>query len=81
MNNNTNVRTLTLLTRLKMCYEILTTTSGHKHPASEKQLSMFINGYHAGKYDAQINNCTIKCWQHGCKHNDIAAVNTLMGKK
>ena len=42
---------LTLINRLKLCLEILTVRSGHKHSAQEKQLSTFQRGYIAGRYD------------------------------
>jgi len=44
--------TLTFKNRLKLCYEILTKRSGHKHPADSKSLSIFIEGYKAGMRDA-----------------------------
>ena len=46
---------LTFINRLKLCYEILTAKSGHKHTANEKQLSTFLNGYNAGFEDGQAN--------------------------
>jgi hypothetical protein len=45
---------LTFLFRLKLCYEILTIKSGHKHSAQEKQLSTFRRGYASGMKDAMI---------------------------
>lgn len=45
---------LTLINRLKLCFEILTLRSGHRHSAQEKQLSTFIRGYEAGLYDAKL---------------------------
>ena len=45
---------LTFINRLKLCFEILTITSGHKHPALEKGLSTFMRGYDAGLKDGQI---------------------------
>ena len=45
---------LTFLFRLKLCYEILTIKSGHKHSAQEKQLSIFQRGYAAGMKDAML---------------------------
>ena len=45
---------LTLLNRLKLCYEILTVTSGHGHTAQEKLLSTFQRGYAAGRHDEQL---------------------------
>lgn len=46
---------LTFFKRLKLCFEILTIRSGHKHPAQEKQLSTFIKGYHAGVLDRDLD--------------------------
>lgn len=45
---------LTIINRLKLCWEILTVRSGHKHSAQEKQLSTFQRGYGAGMKDAQL---------------------------
>ncbi|HBA1511074.1 hypothetical protein I5420_08080 [Citrobacter koseri] len=45
---------LTLINRLKLCWEILTVKSGHAHTAQEKQLSTFQRGYRAGLKDAGI---------------------------
>jgi len=45
---------LTLINRLKICFEVLTIRSGHKHPASEKQLSTFLHGYSYGFDDGEI---------------------------
>lgn len=42
---------LTLWNRLKICFEVLTVRSGHKHVAQEKQLQTFQNGYAAGYAD------------------------------
>ena len=42
---------LTILYRLKLCFEILTIRSGHKHTANEKQLSTFQKGYRAGRME------------------------------
>lgn len=44
---------LTIINRLKICWEVLTIRSGHKHPAQVKQLSIFIQGYEAGRQDEQ----------------------------
>ena len=46
---------LTLLNRLKLCFEILIIKSGHQHTAYEKQLSVFKNGYLAGWKDTYLN--------------------------
>ena len=43
--------TLTIWNRLKICFEVLTSRSGHKHPSQEKQLSLFKRGYKAGLDD------------------------------
>jgi hypothetical protein len=42
---------LTFINRLRLCFEILTVRSKHKHPAQEKQLSTFLRGYKAGLHD------------------------------
>jgi hypothetical protein len=55
------LRVLTFKNRLKLCIEILTIRSGHRHPAHEKQLSIFIRGYNAGFYDGK----------HEQKHKNI----------
>lgn len=44
---------LTIKNRLKLCFEILTTTSGHGHPTDEKQISIFQRGYAAGLRDGK----------------------------
>lgn len=46
---------LTWWNRLKLCWEILTVTSGHKHTAQEKILSSFQRGYDAGRLDGQLH--------------------------
>ena len=51
---------LTLLNRLKLCLEILTTQSGHKHTAVEKQLSTFKHGYEDGFKDCSLEIQAIK---------------------
>ncbi len=43
---------LSIWTRLKLCWEIMTLRSGHKHPSQLKQLSTFQAGYKAGFIDA-----------------------------
>jgi len=45
---------LTLRARIKLCWEILTISSGHNHPAHEKQLSIFQRGYDAGLREGLI---------------------------
>lgn len=45
---------LTILNRLKICFEVLTTRSGHAHTAQEKQLSTFLRGYMAGLNDKRL---------------------------
>lgn len=45
---------LTVLKRFKICFEVLTVRSGHKHTALEKQLSVFKRGYDAGMKDAKL---------------------------
>ena len=49
---------LTLINRLKLCFEILTIRSGHKHTAQEKQLSTFQRGYKAGRIDYYLEEST-----------------------
>lgn len=44
---------LTIKHRLKLCWEALTITSGHKHTAQEKHLPIFIRGYNAGLSDGR----------------------------
>ena len=46
---------LTIMNRIKLCFEILTVRSGHPHTAQEKQLSTFIRGYEAGLKDGKLN--------------------------
>ena len=46
---------LTLINRLKLCYEILTIRSGHAHRAQEKGLSTFQRGYMYGLEDGKLN--------------------------
>jgi len=43
---------LTIWRRLQICFEVLTSRSGHKHPSQEKQLPIFQRGYGAGHRDA-----------------------------
>ena len=45
---------LTIINRLKLCWEILTARSGHSHSAQEKQLSTFQRGYGAGMRDMKF---------------------------
>lgn len=45
---------LTILKRLKLVFEILTIKSGHKHSAQIKQLSIFKEGYSAGRRDERL---------------------------
>lgn len=47
---------LTIINRLKLCFEILTVRSGHSHCAQEKMLSTFQRGYNAGMDDAIDEN-------------------------
>lgn len=51
---------LTILNRLKICFEILTVRSGHAHIANEKQLSTFLRGYDAGVKDEKLNAQPLK---------------------
>lgn len=44
---------LSLINRLKICWEVLTIRSGHSHPAQEKQLKTFKRGYYAGFKDGK----------------------------
>ena len=48
--------TLTIKNRIILCWEILTITSGHKHPAHVKQLSTFMDGYTAGFKDGLLQS-------------------------
>ena len=45
---------LTIWNRLKLCFEIMTTRSGHRHASQEKQLSTFLRGYRAGLNDKRL---------------------------
>ena len=47
---------LTFFNRLRLCFEILTAKSGHKHKAQEKMLSTFQRGYVAGVNDERLSN-------------------------
>jgi hypothetical protein len=47
---------LTFATRLRLCWEVLTIRSGHRHSAQEKQLSTFQRGYDAGTKDAALED-------------------------
>ena len=47
---------LTMVNKIKLCLEILTAKSGHKHKAQEKILSTFQRGYAAGVNDERLNN-------------------------
>ena len=42
---------LTILVRLKICWEVMTIRSGHAHSTQEKQLSIYQSGYCAGLID------------------------------
>ena len=42
---------LTISNRIKICFEVMTSRSGHAHTAQEKQLSVFKRGYEAGRLD------------------------------
>lgn len=46
---------LTIINKIKLCFEILTAKSGHKHTAQEKMLSTFQRGYVAGVNDEKLN--------------------------
>ena len=45
-----------MVNKIKLCFEILTAKSGHKHPAQEKQLSTFKRGYSAGNKKKKLSN-------------------------
>jgi hypothetical protein len=45
---------LTFTAKMKLCWEIMTITSGHAHTALDKQLSTFQRGYAAGVNDARL---------------------------
>ena len=51
---------LTMINKIKLCLEILTAKSGHKHKAQEKMLSTFQRGYVAGVNDERLNNKAVK---------------------
>lgn len=42
---------LTVWHRIRLCWEVLSTASGHDHPAFEKDLPLFRRGYSAGCKD------------------------------
>ena len=50
------VMKLTILKRIKLCFEVMTIRSGHAHTAQEKQLSVFQRGYETGRTDEMLNN-------------------------
>ena len=52
---------LTIINRLKLCWEILTVRSGHSHSAQEKQLSTFQRGYCAGMRDMKLVSDSDTC--------------------
>lgn len=45
---------LTIRHRLAICFEVLTSRSGHRHPSQEKQLPVFRRGYDAGFRDGRL---------------------------
>lgn len=45
---------LTIINRLKICWEVLTITSKYSHQAQEKDLSVFQHGYEAGMKDKDL---------------------------
>ena len=47
---------LTIPNRLRICWEVLTAKSGHKHKAGEKMLSTFLRGYTAGMKDGKASH-------------------------
>ena len=47
---------LTIINRLKLCFEILTIKSGHYYAVQEKCLSTFKRGYDAGVKDEKLIN-------------------------
>jgi hypothetical protein len=51
---------LTFRNRVKICFEVMTKRSGHKHIAKEKCLSTFIRGYQAGRLDTVLEIEQIK---------------------
>lgn len=44
---------LTVLARLRICFEVLTMRGRYGYPAEEKRLSVFIRGYEAGLKDGK----------------------------
>ena len=45
---------LTIKNKLIICWEVLTKSSGHKHLATSKDISIFQAGYDAGFKDCSI---------------------------
>lgn len=45
---------LTIINRLKICWQVLTIGSGHSHSAQEKALPVFQRGYDAGVKDCRL---------------------------
>ena len=46
---------LTLINRLRICFEVLTIRSRHKHTAQEKQSTTFMKGYNAWFKDCKLS--------------------------
>jgi len=62
---------LTLINRIKLCWEILTTRC-----AQEKQLSTFMHGYMAGANDIWFEIESVYPWLSRSKHyGDVICVN------
>ena len=54
------IERLTIKQRLILCWQILTTTSGHAHSATEKNLLIFQKGYSYGLIDGNAENENFK---------------------
>jgi hypothetical protein len=47
---------LTIINRLKLCWEILTFKGNVDYPVYEKELPIFIRGYQAGVKDEKLDH-------------------------
>lgn len=61
---------LTIANRLRLCWEILTIRSNHRHSANEKQLSTFMRGYGAGYMDGTLSVYQRRSHGHGFYFSD-----------
>ena len=69
-----NKMKLTIINRLRLCWEILTIKSGHAHTAQEKQLSTFQRGYAAGLLDSKLERISKKQYD---QHIDLMRIPIL----